>query len=84
MVTSACVTLAAVAVWAQTVAGGSVLRRDSVPAEYVAAPYYPAPHGGWTSDWAAAYKKAEALVASMTLAEKTNITAGTGFYMGES
>ncbi|CAK7230821.1 hypothetical protein SBRCBS47491_007717 [Sporothrix bragantina] len=84
MVTTACVTLAAVAAWAQTVSGASVLRRDSVPAGYVAAPYYPSPHGGWTSDWTAAYEKAEALVSSMTLAEKTNITAGTGFFMGSA
>lgn len=64
--------------------GSSVIRpRDSVPAGYVALPYYPAPHGGWTSDWSASYDKAKALVEKMTLAEKTNITAGTGIYMGE-
>ncbi|KAB5545691.1 hypothetical protein GE09DRAFT_216114 [Coniochaeta sp. 2T2.1] len=65
--------------------GGSVLReRDAVPAGYVAKPYYPAPHGGWTSDWSESYAKAKALVEKMTLAEKTNITAGVGIYMGES
>jgi hypothetical protein len=64
---------------------GSVLKeRDAVPAGYVANPYYPAPHGGWTSDWSASYSKAKALVGNMTLAEKTNITAGTGIFMGES
>lgn len=61
----------------------SLFARDAVPAGYVAAPYYPAPHGGWTSDWDASYQKAEALVVQMTLAEKVNITAGTGLYMGE-
>ncbi|CAK7204078.1 hypothetical protein SEUCBS139899_006829 [Sporothrix eucalyptigena] len=81
MVNTACVALAGVAIWAQTVTGASVLKRDSVPAAYVAAPYYPSPHGGWSSDWTAAYAKAQALVSSMTLAEKTNITAGTGFFM---
>jgi hypothetical protein len=50
-----------------------------VPDGYVAAPWYPAPHGGWTPDWAEAYAKAEELVANMTLAEKTNITTGTGY-----
>ncbi|KAJ9143815.1 Beta-glucosidase [Pleurostoma richardsiae] len=63
--------------------GASVHRRDAVPAGYVAAPYYPSPYGGWTSDWAASYEKAAALVAKMTLAEKANVTSGTGFYMGE-
>lgn len=57
-------------------------KRDSVPDSFVAAPYYPTPHGGWTADWADAYTKAHALVSSMTLAEKTNITAGTGYFMG--
>ena len=52
-------------------------------AGYVAAPYYPTPHGGWIEAWANAYAKAQALVEQMTLAEKTNITAGTGLYMGE-
>lgn len=69
---------------AQTEAGGAVIRpRDAVPSGYVAAPYYPAPRGGWTSDWSASYDKAKALVEQMTLAEKTNITGGTGFFMGK-
>lgn len=83
MVNSACVALVAATAWARTAYGATVQRRDSVPAEYVAAPYYPSPLGGWTSDWTSAYDKAETLVSSMTLAEKTNITAGTGFFMGE-
>lgn len=84
MVNYACVALAASAAWTRTAAGATLHRRDSVPAGYVAAPYYPSPLGGWTSDWTSAYEKAEALVSSMTLAEKTNITAGTGFFMGKS
>jgi beta-glucosidase len=52
--------------------------------EYHAAPYYPAPYGGWVNDWKKSYEKAKKLVDSMTLAEKTNITAGTGLYMGMS
>lgn len=63
-------------------AGPVIQERDTVPAGYVAAPYYPSPHGGWTEDWSASYAKAKALVEQMTLAEKTNITAGTGIYMG--
>lgn len=59
-------------------------RANVVPDGYVALDYYPTPHGGWDSDWTASYAKAQALVENMTLAEKTNITAGTGIYMGAS
>jgi len=55
--------------------------RDPLPAGYVSAPYYPAPYGGWDDDWSDAYEKAVALVSKMNLAEKVNITAGTGLYM---
>ncbi|KKA27855.1 hypothetical protein TD95_003253 [Thielaviopsis punctulata] len=54
-----------------------------VQSQAVSPPYYPAPFGGWVSDWASSYEKAKILVDNMTLAEKTNITAGTGIYMGE-
>ncbi|KAF2132296.1 glycoside hydrolase family 3 protein [Dothidotthia symphoricarpi CBS 119687] len=57
-------------------------QRDAVPAGYVTPPYYPAPHGGWVSDWSESYRKASLLVSNMTLAEKTNLTAGTGIFMG--
>ncbi|KAH7236732.1 glycosyl hydrolase family 3 N terminal domain-containing protein [Fusarium redolens] len=50
---------------------------------FVAAPYYPAPYGGWDESWAASYARAKKMVDSMTLAEKTNITAGTGLFMGK-
>ncbi|KAH7126766.1 beta-glucosidase-like protein [Dendryphion nanum] len=67
---------------ATCVAGAAVGKRIPVPAGYVAPPYYPAPHGGWTSDWSESYRKASLLVSNLTLAEKTNITAGTGIFMG--
>lgn len=57
--------------------------RDSSADSYYVPPYYPAPYGGWVADWQDSYAKAKALVDSMTLAEKTNITAGTGIYMGK-
>ncbi|KAK4103958.1 glycoside hydrolase family 3 protein [Parathielavia hyrcaniae] len=60
----------------------SVGPRDPVPEGFHAAPYYPTPHGGWLDSWQEAYTKAEALVSQMTLAEKTNITSGVGFWMG--
>ncbi|KAL2785213.1 glycoside hydrolase superfamily [Aspergillus keveii] len=45
-------------------------------------PYYPAPKGGWVSNWVEAYEKAHRIVSNMTLAEKVNLTTGTGIYMG--
>ncbi|KAI5918925.1 glycoside hydrolase family 3 protein [Camillea tinctor] len=59
-----------------------IQRRDPVPAGYVAAPYYPAPYGGWDDTWSESYSKAIEMVSKMTLAEKVNITAGTGMFMG--
>jgi hypothetical protein len=62
----------------------AVEKRSDVPAGYYVPAYYPAPFGGWTDGWAKSYEKAKALVDKMTLAEKTNITAGTGIYMGKN
>jgi beta-glucosidase len=69
-----------------TLSGGisGLTGRAPVPAGYVAAPYYPAPYGGWAGDWTESYEKAVNLVSQMTLAEKVNLTAGTGQYMGKS
>jgi beta-glucosidase-like glycosyl hydrolase len=57
-------------------------KRDDVPAGYVAPPYYPAPNGGWLASWTDSYAKAAKVVANMTLAEKVNLTSGTGLLMG--
>ncbi|KAF2751699.1 glycoside hydrolase family 3 protein [Sporormia fimetaria CBS 119925] len=65
-----------------SVYGVAVNKRLPVPAGYVAPPYYPAPHGGWTPDWSESYRKASLIVSGLTLAEKANITAGTGIFMG--
>lgn len=59
------------------------LHRRNLPDGYYVPSYYPAPYGGWISDWQDSYRKAREFVASMTLAEKTNITAGTGIFMGK-
>ncbi|KAJ9409196.1 CAZyme family GH3 [Paecilomyces variotii] len=59
-----------------------ILKRDPVPAGYQSPPYYPTPKGGWVSDWAEAYAKAYDVVSNMTLAEKINMTTGTGIFMG--
>ncbi|KAL4929859.1 beta-glucosidase [Aspergillus undulatus] len=50
--------------------------------EPISPPYYPAPNGGWVAKWADAYEKAHAVVSNLTLAEKVNLTTGTGIYMG--
>ncbi|KAJ6028652.1 hypothetical protein N7540_004228 [Penicillium herquei] len=51
-------------------------------AGYESPPFYPTPHGGWVSDWEDAYEKAYQVVSNMTLAEKVNLTTGTGYWMG--
>ena len=60
---------------------GHLQARGDVPPDYVAAPYYPAPNGGWIASWNASYAKAAAIVQNMTLAEKVNLTSGTGYFM---
>ncbi|SPQ19916.1 ec61a59a-5322-4557-b4b8-4fcf4ba06c9d [Thermothielavioides terrestris] len=45
-------------------------------------PWYPTPKGGIAQSWAASYEKAAKLVGKMTLAEKVNVTTGTGWQMG--
>ncbi|KAH6688995.1 glycosyl hydrolase family 3 N terminal domain-containing protein [Plectosphaerella plurivora] len=56
----------------------ALLPRDPVPPGYVAVSTYPTPHGGWDPDWVDSYARAKAMVDRMTLAEKTNITSGSG------
>jgi beta-glucosidase len=45
-------------------------------------PWYPSPKGGIARGWAVSYEKAAKLVSKMTLAEKVNVTTGTGWQMG--
>lgn len=54
---------------------------STVPTGYTAESYYPAPRGGWVAEWADSYAKAQLVVEKMTLAEKVNLTTGTGVYM---
>ena len=56
-------------------------KRDDPPPGFESPPYYPTPQGGWVDSWAEAYKKAHAVVSNMTLAEKVNLTTGTGLWM---
>ncbi|KAI2629079.1 glycoside hydrolase family 3 protein [Hypomontagnella submonticulosa] len=69
---------------ANTASAAAVSARDPVPSGFVAAPYYPAPYGGWADDWSESYGKAVKLVSQMTLAEKVNVTAGTGRCVGNT
>lgn len=41
-------------------------------------PYYPSPWANGQGDWAEAYQRAVDIVSQMTLAEKVNLTTGTG------
>jgi beta-glucosidase len=50
---------------AQSLDGSPIEKRDSLPAGYVATPYYPTPKGGWVSNWTSAYAKAKIVVANM-------------------
>lgn len=61
---------------------GTMGPRADLPAGYSGIPYYPAPYTGWIANWTESVQKAKTLVESMTLAEKANITTGTGIYMG--
>ncbi|KAK4169780.1 glycoside hydrolase superfamily [Cladorrhinum sp. PSN259] len=45
-------------------------------------PWYPTPKGGIAATWANSYAKAAKMVEKMTLAEKVNVTTGTGWQMG--
>ena len=60
----------------------SLAERADIPAGYTqSAPYYPTPKGGWIASWQNSYARAAEVVGNMTLAEKVNLTTGTGFDM---
>ncbi|KAI5293455.1 hypothetical protein KEM52_005520 [Ascosphaera acerosa] len=44
-------------------------------------PFYPSPWLDGQGDWAEAYEKAKAFVSQLTLAERVNLTTGTGWEM---
>ncbi|KAF1739468.1 putative beta-glucosidase E [Beauveria bassiana] len=52
------------------------------PPEGQSPPWYPSPRGGTVSQWTESYDKAAKMVKNMTLAERVNITTGTGWAMG--
>ncbi|KAH7006431.1 glycoside hydrolase superfamily [Fusarium venenatum] len=52
------------------------------PADGQSPPWYPSPKGGTAKNWEKSYELAAKMVGKMTLAEKVNITTGTGWSMG--
>lgn len=81
-----CLTLCAVIlmIWIILGAGGATVyyKFKQAPANGLSPPWYPTPKGGSVSAWADSYKKAAVMVNKMTLAEKVNVTTGTGWMMG--
>ena len=78
-------TLAAlIGLWIVLSAGGAFVYKkyQEEPPYGRSPPWYPAPKGGIAKTWAASYEKAAKMVGKMTLAEKVNITTGTGWEMG--
>ena len=67
--------------WSVIAGGGFWLYKKGPPSGQ-SPPWYPTPRGGTVPQWADSYKKASALVKKMSLAEKVNITTGTGWQMG--
>ncbi|KAL1836471.1 hypothetical protein VTJ49DRAFT_5085 [Mycothermus thermophilus] len=81
-----CIGLAAafVVFWIFLSAGGAFVYKkyQEEPPYGQSPPWYPSPKGGIAKSWAASYEKAAKMVSRMTLAEKVNITTGTGWQMG--
>lgn len=81
-----CLTLCAIVliIWLILGAGGATVyyKFRQAPAYGLSPPWYPAPQGGIAASWAGAYQKAATMVQKMTLAEKVNVTTGTGWMMG--
>ena len=70
--------------WLVIAAGGAFVYKKfkEEPPYGQSPPWYPSPAGGIEDKWAVAYEKAAKMVAKMTLAEKVNVTTGTGWEMG--
>lgn len=71
-------------VWLLLGAGGAFVYRKYTeePPQGQSPPWYPTPLGGTAASWAESYRKAGDMVSRMTLAEKVNVTTGTGWMMG--
>lgn len=71
-------------IWLLIAAGGALVYKKirEEPPYGQSPPWYPAPKGGSSANWAESYKKAYVMVNRMTLTEKVNVTTGTGWMMG--
>ncbi|AEO61246.1 glycoside hydrolase family 3 protein [Thermothelomyces thermophilus ATCC 42464] len=73
-----------IGLWILLSAGGAFVYKkyQEEPPYGQSPPWYPAPKGGIAKTWAESYEKAAKMVSKMTLAEKVNVTTGTGWQMG--
>ncbi|KAH6855486.1 glycoside hydrolase superfamily [Chaetomium sp. MPI-CAGE-AT-0009] len=73
-----------IVLWILLSAGGAFVYKkyQDEPPYGQSPPWYPAPKGGIAKNWVASYGKAAKMVDKMTLAEKVNVTTGTGWQMG--
>ena len=76
--------VAILALWLLLSAGGVFVYKkyQEEPLYGQSPPWYPSPKGGIAGSWATSYEKAAKMVGRMTLAEKVNVTTGTGWQMG--
>ncbi|KIX10303.1 uncharacterized protein Z518_01385 [Rhinocladiella mackenziei CBS 650.93] len=68
-------------IFASVVGGGGYWVYTKGPINGQSPPWYPTPRGGTLSSWRESYDKARQMVERMSLAEKVNITTGTGWAM---
>jgi beta-glucosidase len=69
--------------WLLAATGALVVYKHAAkpPLDGRSPPWYPTPRGGTAGSWADSYRKAAGMVSRMTLAEKVNVTTGTGWQM---
>jgi beta-glucosidase len=73
-----------IVLWILLSAGGAFVYKvyQEEPPYGQSPPWYPSPKGGIAKSWAVSYERAAKMVSKMTLAEKVNVTTGTGWEMG--
>lgn len=64
------------------IGSGAFVYKKSGTRDGQSPPWYPSPLGGTLQSWEKSYRRASTLVSEMSLAEKVNITTGTGWSMG--
>jgi beta-glucosidase-like glycosyl hydrolase len=79
--TCVAISVLAFGAFATTIVFGGLYAYRTAPPDGQSPPWYPAPNGGTVTAWESSYKKAKLMVEKMTLAEKVNVTTGTGWSM---